>query len=131
MIKETLYGTAALETEQAGLQSQLKVVTGLVEQCVRENASLPIDQDEYQKRYDALCARFDSVKSRLDGVTEQITDRTGRRETVEQFLADLIKLPGLVTEFDAVLWHTMVDEVTVNSREDVRFRFKDGTEISA
>ena len=38
---------------------------------------------------------------------------------------------GVVTEFDPVLWHTMVDVVTVYSREDVRFRFKDGTEIKA
>jgi hypothetical protein len=96
-----------------------------------ENASLPLDQDEYQKRYDGLCARFESVKSRPDVVTAQIVDRTGRRVTVEQLATDLIKQDGVVAEFDPVLWHTMVDVVTVYSREDVRFRFKDGTEIIA
>lgn len=129
LIKETLYGIAALETEQADLQSELEVVTGLVEQSVRENASLPLDQDEYQKSYDGLCARFESVKSRLEAVTAQIVDRTGRRETIEQFLADLMKQDGVVAEFDPVLWHTMVDVVTVYSREDVQFSFKDGTAI--
>ena len=107
----------------------MEVVTGLVEQCVRENASLPLDQEEYQKRYDGLCARFESVKSRLEAVPAQIADRTGRRETVEQFLSDLMKQGRLVTEFDPALWHTMVDVVTVHSREDMRFRFRDGTEI--
>lgn len=43
LIKETLYGTTALETEQADLQSELEVVTRLVELCVRENASLALD----------------------------------------------------------------------------------------
>lgn len=76
-----------------------------------------------------MCARFESVKSRLEAVTAQISDRAGRRETVEQFLADLMKQDRLVTEFDPVLWHTMVDVVTVYSREDVRFRFMDWTEI--
>lgn len=129
LIKETLYGTAVLEAEQTELQSELEVISGLVEKCIRVNASLPLDQDEYQKRYDALCARFESAKSRLGVVTEQIADRIGRRETIEQFLTDLMKQEGLVTEFDPVVWHTLVDVVTVYSREDVRFRFKDGAEI--
>ena len=76
-----------------------------------------------------MCARFESIKSRLEAVTAQISVRTGRRETIEQFLADLMKQDGVVTEFDPILWQTMVDMVTVYSREDVRFRFRDETEM--
>ena len=63
----------------------------------------------------------EAPKSRLEAVPAQIADRTGRRETVEQFLSDLMKQGRLVTEFDPALWHTMVDVVTVHSREDMRF----------
>lgn len=45
------------------------------------------------------------------------------------FLAELKKQDDVVTEFDESLWYSMVDYVTVFNKEDVRFTFKDGTEI--
>lgn len=47
------------------------------------------------------------------------------------FLAELEKQDDLCTEFDERLWVSLVDFVTVFNREDVRFTFKDGTEIRA
>jgi hypothetical protein len=37
-IKDEMYDTAELETEQAALQQEVMVVTELVEQCISENA---------------------------------------------------------------------------------------------
>ncbi len=48
---------------------------------------------------------------------------------VERFLAGLERQDGVVTEFDEDQWYSMVDFVTVFNKEDIRFTFKDGTEI--
>ena len=45
------------------------------------------------------------------------------------FLAELERQDGVSTEFDENLWYSLVDFVTVFNKEDVRFTFKDGTEI--
>ena len=45
------------------------------------------------------------------------------------FLAGLQKQEGLVTEFDEDLWYSLIEYMTVFDKEDVRFIFKDGTEI--
>ena len=40
--------------------------------------------------------------------------------------------PGLyrlITEFDPSLWGSLLDHATVCSKEDMRYTFKDGTEI--
>ena len=40
-------------------------------------------------------------------------------------------MDGMVTEFDPMLWVSLVDFVTVYSKDDVQVTFKDGTEIQA
>ena len=40
-------------------------------------------------------------------------------------------LGGMITEFDPMLWVSLVDFVTVYSKNDVRITFKDGTKIQA
>lgn len=59
----------------------------------------------------------------------KVTEKQARREMTEQCLAELAKQEGVVTEFDENLRYALVDYVTVHRKEDVRFTFKDGTEI--
>ncbi|NCD10376.1 MAG: hypothetical protein EOL98_13365 [Negativicutes bacterium] len=59
----------------------------------------------------------------------QIKEKTTRRKNIETFLSELKKHGGILTEFDTMLWHSMVDHVTVSNQEEVRFTFKDGSEI--
>lgn len=128
-IKNTLFDVRELEAERAQLQEELNVVAELIQQCVNENARIALDQEEYQKRYDGLAERFDGVQERLDKVSHAITERQAQREKIEMFLAGLEKQDGLLMEFDENLWYNMVEYVTVFNKEDIRFTFKDGTEI--
>ncbi|WP_337524626.1 hypothetical protein [Holdemanella sp.] len=47
------------------------------------------------------------------------------------FLATLGKQKDLVTTFDAVQFQSLVDFITVNSKDDIRVTFKNGMEIKA
>ena len=128
-IKGQLFSTGELETEQSQLQEELNVVAELIQQCVRENAHVALDQTEYQARYDGLAERFDRTKARLDEVRNAITEKQAKKEQIERFFAELEGQDGVVTEFDEEQWYSMVDFVTVFDKEDIRFTFKDGTEI--
>lgn len=128
-IKDTVFATDVLEREKDSLHEEMNVVAGLIQQCVRENARVALDQEEYQARYDSLADRFEKAKARLETVSMEITEKQARREMTEQFLAELAKQEGVVMEFDEDLWYALVDFVTVFNKEDVRFTFKDGTEI--
>jgi len=50
---------------------------------------------------------------------------------IEEFLKNLAEMNGRVTEFTDDLWFNLLDHVTVYSKDDVRFTFKNGTEIKA
>ena len=55
--------------------------------------------------------------------------KQARREMAERCLTEIAKQEGVVSEFDEDLWYALVDFVTVCGKDDVRFTFKDGTEI--
>ena len=109
----------------------MEVVAEMIQQCIHENANVALDQAEYQKRYDGLTKRFESVKAKLEAVTGQINYKETRRATIETFLGTLRRQGGLLTDFGPLLWHSLLDYITVYGKDDVRFIFKDGTDIQA
>ena len=129
-IKDEMYDTTELEVEQVALQQEVMVVTELVEQCISENAHVAQNQKDYQKKYDALSDRYDRTKERLDKVSGRIIERQAKREMIESFLRDLAEMDADVQEFTDDLWFNLLDHVTVFSKKDVRFTFKNGTEVS-
>ena len=112
------------------MDAENNVVAGLIEDCIKENAHVALDQAEYQKRYDALVDRFNTAKARQKVLAQQITDRQARRQQMELFLASLKKREPL-TVFRDEEWLAMVDYVTVTEDAGVTVTFKDGTEIEA
>ncbi len=128
-IKDRVFNTEALEKERAQLQEEMNVVAELIQQCISENARVALDQEEYQKKYDGLAGRFDRAKERLEEVSGTIMEKQAHKEKTEMFLAELERMDGMVTEFKEKLWFSLVEFVTVHSREKVVFTFKDGTEI--
>ena len=61
----------------------------------------------------------------------QIADRVSRRAAMHQFIGVLKKQKDLITEFDPSLWGALLDHATIYRKDDIRFTFKDGTEINA
>lgn len=54
-----------------------------------------------------------------------------RIPNIDRFIGDMMRQPEIITTFDPILWSTMVERVTVYSKMDVRFTFRNGTEIAA
>lgn len=127
-VLEPHLATDDLQQELGGLDAEINVVAGLIEDCIKENAHVALDQAEYQKRYDALVDRFDTAKARQKVLAQQITDRQARRQQIELFLAGLKKREPL-TVFRDEDWLAMVDYVTVTDDAGITVTFKDGTEI--
>ena len=59
-----------------------------------------------------------------------INEKQARKAEIELFLAELDKVETVI-EFHEDTWYELLDYVTVYDKEDIRFTFKDGTEIRA
>jgi hypothetical protein len=131
LIQKTLFDTTAPEAEKVSLQAELAVTADLIQKCIDENASTALDQSDYQQRYEALVVRFNTAQTQINELTEGISEAKARRHKMAGFIDELKKHDGIITEFDDALWHGLVEYATVYSYKDVRFTFKDGSEINA
>lgn len=85
-----------------------------------ENDELCVDcwQDEIEK-----------AKAKYDDIAEQIESKKAKRGLFKGFIRTLEKQDGLIEEFDAGIWSSLVQEVIVKSKDDIRFIFKNGFEV--
>lgn len=103
----------------------------MIQTAIRENATVALDQTEYQKRYDSLSAKFDESKARLEQVMADLQQMKLQRAEYEIFLKTFKQLPDSLEEFNIDSWNSLVEYATVYSADDIRFTFKNGQEIKA
>ena len=82
---------------------------------------------------DALAGKIDLIVTKsvnkLISQKDAIKDKQSRQATIEAYLETLKSQGTLVERFESAFWCALLDFVTVYSKKDVRFTFKDGTEM--
>lgn len=131
MIQKMLCDNSELEAKRDALQEEIAVTVELTQNAVGENARVAQDQDDYNKRYNALVERYDRLKAQYDEVSTAISDNEARYEQMGRFITVLKDQEGVITEFDDALWSSLVEKIVGKSKEDVTVVFKDGTEMKA
>ena len=129
LIRDSVFDTSTLERERTKLTDELNIIAGLIQDGIYQNAHVAQNQADYNKEYETLTARYEKAKGRLDEVEAEIHDKKSLRKSIEHYLELLEEHKDAITEFDASLWHGMVEFVTVFNKDNIRFTMKDGTEI--
>lgn len=127
-IMESLYDTTDLETEKANAANEINDTAILIENCVKENARVAQNQNDYYRKYAALVDRLKSAEDKFKAADEEITWKNASKAKIEQFLKALKDI-DLIDGFDENMWYNLVDYATVYGKSDIRFTFKNGTEI--
>lgn len=128
-VKDSVFSTDELDARQEELMQELNVVAELVERCIQKNAQMALDQKGYNSNYNQLVKRYDSAKAEYDTIGLQIHEVQAQKANVESFLKELEKQDQLITEFDEEAFNALLDYITVYTREDIRFTFKDGSTV--
>lgn len=130
VLKQRLTDIGSLEKERDALELDLNMLAGKVQQLIAENARVVQNQDDYDRNYNELVSRYEAAKTQYDKNCEAIQYRKARSRQMDSFIKEL-RNQDLIKEFDARLWGSLVDFITVYSKDDIRVTFKDGTEIRA
>lgn len=129
LIRQTVCKTASLEEERDNVRNKLEEVVTLTQSCVDENARRAQNQNDYQKRYDGLVERYEKVKALYEAIVAAIEEKQAKFERLGIFIDMLEKQPGPVSEFDAVMWGSMVDFISVDKDKNMTVMFKDGSAV--
>lgn len=70
---------------------------------------------------------YEAAKTQYDKTCEAIQYRKARSRQMDSFIKEL-RNQELIKEFDARLWSSLVDFITVYSKDDIRVTFKNGIE---
>ncbi len=128
VLRGKLSDTSALEEKRENLNRDITELADRVQRLIAENARVPLNQDTYNKEYGSLVSEYDECKAQYDKTCEEIHRRKARGEQIDDFIKNLAE-QDLIQSFDKRLWCSLVDCVTVYSKDDIRVTFKDGTEI--
>lgn len=131
VIKQTVYSTDSLCRELDRTQAEIDVTAERINRAIRKNAAVAMDQDMYNQEYEALNNQYEEAKRRRREIERSIADKDERRARMEQFIAELMRQPQVVTEFDPVTYHLLIERMTIHEKGRVIVRFKNGIEIQA
>ena len=126
---EMVCSTDSLDAELDDAITEINIISEQMEIAIAENSRVALDQDEYEKHYKQLTERYEKAKAKYDGISEQIEQKKAKRELFRGFIRTLEKQDGLIKEFDAGTWSSLVQEVVVKAKDDIRFIFKNGFEV--
>ena len=130
LIQQDLLNFDAIDTECSAILQELDVVTGMIQQMVKENASQAANQIDYTNRYNALVDRYENLQLRYDALQAQKQRRQLQAAAMDNCLTALEEVDLLQIQFSDALWNTVVDHVTVCADKQLVFHFKNGTDIS-
>jgi DNA invertase Pin-like site-specific DNA recombinase len=106
-----------------------KLITHM-EQLTAQNASVTMDQETYRSQFEHLSDCYTKINEQQKALEQTIQDTQYRKTKTDMFLEALTKQDQVITEFSPDLWHSLADHATVYSKEDIRFTFKNGIEIT-
>lgn len=88
-----------------------------------------------QSNFDRKCAEFDERYNEktetYNRLQEKLVQRQSRAEFLQKFYSRIEAVTGAIDFFDAALWRTLIEKVTVHNDGRIIFKFLDRTEIEA
>ena len=122
-------GTEELEKERADLEIERNLLADRLQALIDRNAKETQDQVKYIKQYDELSGKYKKAEEKLTRLDTRIRDKEMRNRRIADFIDTVEQMPDTVSEFSTELWATLIDQVTVYGKKDVRFTLSTGEEI--
>ena len=117
----------ALDKKAEMIDAELAGVAARIDQLVRENAAMPLDQDIYSKRYNELAGEYEALQRKREAVEKEKKGRAEKKEALESFYGELEQLE---VAFCPQRWNAIVEKVVVGTDGEMKFLFVNGREVT-
>lgn len=131
LIQQSLSDCSEIDTELSELRAEIEIVAELTRKCIAENSNTALDQEDYTTRYETLVERYNRATDRLEALEKSKAKRSAKADTIGAFMFRLSEQDEPLTEFDELLWLTVIDKITAHEDGRLVFKFQNGAEIEA
>jgi DNA invertase Pin-like site-specific DNA recombinase len=129
LVYDTVFDTAGLERERTALIADMSVTAELMDRMSSGQPSSRSNEYAHTQEFQALQIRYEQAEKRKEELDNTIQDKVAKKALATSFFDNLKKQNSQVVRFDEDLWNGLVDHLKVYSPNDVRFIFRDGSEI--
>lgn len=127
-IRKTLCDTTLLSKEKNELSQKLVEQVEQIQELIEVNSRVAQNQEEYQKQYEKLVNEYEITKVEHQKLELDISNKLTKSETLSVFINTIKKQETLLETFDEMMWGSLLESVVVY-KDNVLFKFRDGTEI--
>ena len=131
LIQKSLTDTTPIDEEIGKLNMEIDVVNGLIRKSINENASIAVNQEEYNKKYKEFEERYEKLNSKIKRLKDKKQKRQMQYTAIGAFMFEIMELPEPPLAFDEKLWSVSIDHATVYNDGRIVFKFVNGAEIEA
>ena len=122
--------TGELMEERDKVEQELRILAERLETLIRENARVAQDQTAYLKQENEIRARYVEKQAYMEKLEEQISEKDGKRKTLEGMIYTLCGINGQQSEFDEDLWGGLLDHIVVKEDGAIVVVFKGGIKVN-
>ncbi len=127
----TISDTSAIDKKIEKLTQELSVIEDMNRELVIELAQSEKPPEDYDERRDDLTKEYDEKFGKFHKLEQKRVDQLNRAEALQNMIQQLSGTKSAIDTFDAPIWRTMIEKVTVFHDNKMIFQFLDGTEIEA
>jgi len=131
LMQEALTDTTSIDQEIEKLNMEIEILNGLIRKSIEENAMKPLNQDEYNQKYNTYNERYQKLNSRINALNDTKKKRQMKQAAIGAFMFEVMELPEPPSAFDNKLWIASIDYATVYKDGRIVFKFINGAEIEA
>ena len=131
LIQETLTNTTEIDKELDRLDLEIKVVNGIIRESIEENASVALNQEEFNRRYAEYTDRYESLKKQSDDLKRKKEKCRIQHNAIGAFMFEVQELPQPPMGFENKLFVVSIDRITIYHDGKMVFKFVNGAEIEA
>lgn len=124
-----LEDTSSLEKQLENVQQKHSSLMDSLRRYMEENTRQIQDQTEYNRHFSELDAECKKAEEEISRLQKEILAQSGRKEQIHRCLDELRKCKDMLESFDADLWSSMVESVTVSTDKMLEFLFRDETKL--
>lgn len=110
------------------VKKELISVKELADSLVNSYALNATSKESYEKEYEKLTKRFDSLSKKETQLTEQIKRKELQRSRIESFIGGYEKNSTLFNEWSQEKWAVLLQKAIVYRDNTIRFIFYTGLE---
>lgn len=127
-ILDKICNKKGLSEEKEKLENSLAEQVEKIQELIEVNSRVAQNQEEYQKQYEKLVNEYEITKVEHQKLELDISNKLTKSETLSVFINTIKKQETLLETFDEMMWGSLLESVVVY-KDNVLFKFRDGTEI--